>query len=70
VSIGHAIVDGAALLAALLAAMGGSPLAAAGTSVPARLAFLAATGCCAWLAAQVLDALPALGRAARPEGVR
>jgi hypothetical protein len=70
VSIGHVIVDGAAVVAALLATFGGSPLLAAGTSVPVRLAFLAATACCAWLAAQVLDALPALNRAARREGAR
>jgi Methylamine utilisation protein MauE len=70
VSIGHVIVDGVAVVAALLASFGDSPLAAAGTSVPVRLAFLAATACCAWLAAQVLDALPALNRATRTEGAR
>jgi hypothetical protein len=70
VSIGHVIVDGAAVVAALLAAFGGSPLSAAGTSVPVRLAFLASIACCAWLAAQVLDALPALNRATRREAAR
>jgi hypothetical protein len=70
VSIGHVVVDGAAVVAAGLATFGGSPLAAPGNSLPVRLAFLAATACCAWLAAQVLDALPALNRAARSEGAR
>ena len=70
VSIGHVLVDGAAVVAALLATFGDSPLSAAGASVAVRLAFLAATACCAWLAAQVLDALPALDRATRPEGAR
>jgi hypothetical protein len=63
VSMGHVIVDSAAALAAVLAAFGGSPLAAAGRSLAVRIAFLAAIACCAWLAAQVLDALPALSRA-------
>jgi hypothetical protein len=70
VSIGHVVVDGVAVVAALLATFGGSPLAAAGSSVAVRLAFFVAVACCAWLAAQVLDALPALNRAARSEGAR
>jgi hypothetical protein len=70
VSIGHVIIDGAAVAAGLLAGFGGSPVAAAGTSAPVRLAFLAAIACCAWLAAQVLAALPALSRATRTEGAR
>jgi hypothetical protein len=70
VSTGHVIVDGAAVVAALLATLGGSPLAAAGTGVAVRVAFLAAIVCCAWLAAQLLDALPALNRATRAAAAR
>jgi len=70
VSRAHVIVDGVAVVAALLASLGDSPLAAAGTSVAVRVAFLVAIGCCAWLAGQVLDALPALDRATRTETAR
>jgi len=70
VSPAHVVVDGAAVVAAVFAAFGGSPLAAAGNNVGVRLAFLAAIACCAWLAAQLLDALPALDRAARAGGAR
>ena len=66
ISVSHVIVDGVAVACSVFAALGGSPLAAAGNNPGMRLAFLAATGCCAWLAAQLLDALPALNRAARP----
>jgi hypothetical protein len=68
ISVSHVVVDGAAVVASLFAAFGGSPLAGAGNNIWVRLAFLAATGCCAWLAGQLLDALPALNRAARPRG--
>ena len=70
VSVSHVIVDGAAAVAALLAATGGSPLGAAGESLTARITFLVATGCCAWLGVQLLDALPALNRAVRAGGTR
>jgi hypothetical protein len=70
VSVAHVIVDGAAVVAAVLASFGDSPLAAAGTSVAVRLAFLAAIGCCAWLAGQLLDALPTLNRAVRAESAQ
>ena len=70
VSVSHVIVDGAAAVAALLAATGGSPLAAAGSGITARITFLVATGCCAWLGVQLLDALPALNRAVRAGGTR
>lgn len=70
VSVSHVVVDFAAAVAALLAATGGSPLVAAGSSPAARLTFLVATGCCAWLGVQLLDALPALNRAARAGGSR
>ena len=70
VSVAHVVVDGAAAVAALLAATGGSPLGAAGESLTARITFLVATGCCAWLGVQLLDALPALNRAVRAGGAR
>jgi hypothetical protein len=70
VSVAHVVVDGAAVLAAVFASLAGSPLAAAGDDPWARLAFVIAIGCCAWLAAQILDALPALTRAARAEAAQ
>ena len=70
VSVAHVVVDGGAAVAALLAATGGSPLGAAGESLTARITFLVATGCCAWLVVQLLDALPALNRAVRAGGAR
>ena len=70
VSVAHVVVDGGAVAAAAFAAFGGSPLTAAGNNVWVRIAFIAATACCAWLAAQMLDALPALNRAVRAEGSR
>jgi hypothetical protein len=70
VSVSHVVVDGAAALAALLAATGGSPLGAPGSSLTAHLTFLVATGCCAWLGVQLLDALPALNREVRAGGTR
>jgi len=70
VSVSHVVVDGAAAVAALLAATGGSPLDAAGTGLTARTTFLVATGCCAWLGVQLLDALPALNRVVRAGGAR
>jgi hypothetical protein len=70
VSVAHVVVDGAAAVAALLAATGDSPLGAAGESLTARITFLVATGCCAWLGVQLLDALPAVNRAVRAGGAR
>jgi hypothetical protein len=70
VSASHVVVDGAAAVVAVLASFGGSPLAAVGDSPAARVAFVAGIGCCAWLATQLLDAVPALNRAARTEGAR
>jgi hypothetical protein len=67
VSVSHVVVDGTAVIAAAFAAVGGSPLAAAGNNVWMQIAFIAATGCCAWLAAQLLEALPALNRDIRAE---
>jgi len=68
VSVSHVMVDGAAAFAALLAATGGSPVGAAGESLTTAILFLVATGCCAWLGVQLLDALPALNRAVRAGG--
>ena len=60
VSASHVVVNVAAVVAALLASAGGSPLAAVGDGVLARVAFVLLVGCCAWLVAIVLDSLPAL----------
>jgi hypothetical protein len=67
VSVGHVIVDSVAVVTALAASLGDSPLTAPGTSGAVRVAFLAGVGCCAWLVGQVLETLPALGRAVRAE---
>jgi len=56
----HIVVNFAAMIAALLAAAAGPPLAAVGTSVLARVSFVLLVGCCASLVAMVLDTLPAL----------
>jgi hypothetical protein len=61
----HIIVNFAALIAAALASAAGSPLAAVGSSAPARFAFVVLVGCCAWLVAIILDTLPALNARAQ-----
>jgi hypothetical protein len=61
----HIVVN----LAAVLATAGGeSPLAAVGTNLWSRVAFLLLVGCCAWLVAAVLDSLPTLNATMREGG--
>jgi hypothetical protein len=66
----HVIVDFAAVAAALLASPAGSPLAAAGNNVFARVAFVLLVACCAWLVAIILDSLPALNALAHKGDAR
>jgi hypothetical protein len=65
VTAAHIAINVVAAAAAALAATAGPPLAAAGTGAWSRVAFVVLVACCAWLAASVLDALPALGEFAR-----
>jgi hypothetical protein len=66
----HVVVNLAAAFAAALATAQGSPLAAVGSSIWARVAFVMLVGCCASLVASVLDALPTLNTAVREGGSR
>lgn len=67
----HVLVNFAAVITALLASAGSSPLTAvSGNSVLARIAFVVLVGCCAWLVAIVLDTLPALNAFTQEGGVR
>jgi hypothetical protein len=66
----HVIVNIAAAGVAGVAAATGSPLAEVGGSAWSRVAFVALVGCCAWLVASLLDAVPALNAAVRQGGSR
>jgi hypothetical protein len=61
----HVVINIAALIAAALAATAGPPLHAAGRDLWSRVAFVVLAGCCAWLVASIVDALPALHSAMR-----
>ncbi len=65
VSAAHVVIDVAAVLAAVAATAARSPLRAVGGGAWAWFAFAIGAGCCAWLGALMLDAVPALDRAAR-----
>ena len=66
----HIVVNISAALVAALAAATGAPLAAVGGSVWTRFAFVTLVGCCAWLVASLLDAVPSLRAAVRQGGSR
>ena len=66
----HVVVNIAAAIVSMLAVATGSPLAAVGSGIWSRLAFVVLVGCSAWLVASVLDALPALNAAVREGGSR
>jgi hypothetical protein len=69
VSYAHVIVNAGAVLVAVAAAFGGSPLARI-TDLPlAGVPFVALVLCGVWLATLMIDALPALQRATK-EGAR
>jgi hypothetical protein len=65
VAVTHVVVNFVAVAAALLASAAGSPLAATGDRLLARVAFAVLVGCCAWLVAIIIDALPALNTVTR-----
>jgi hypothetical protein len=66
----HVIVNIAAACVAGLATATGSPLIEVGGSASSRVAFVTLVGCCAWLVALLLDAVPALNAAVRQGGSR
>jgi hypothetical protein len=66
----HVVVNVAAAFVAALAGANGSPIAAVGAGVWARIAFVVLVGCCASLVALLLDALPMLNAAVREGGSR
>ena len=70
VTVAHVVVNCCAVVAAVLAVPGGSPLRATGSGLLAGLAFVLLVGCGAALVAVVLDGRPALGAPARPGGAR
>jgi hypothetical protein len=70
VSATHVVVNVAAAGVSLLAIAAGSPLAEVSGGVWSHLAFVMLVGCCAWLVAALLDALPALNTAVRQGGSR
>ena len=63
----HIVVNLAAAGVSLVAIATGSPV---GGDVWSHLAFVMLVGCCAWLVASLLDALPALDTAIRQGGSR
>jgi hypothetical protein len=60
VTVTHIVVNFASVIASLLAAAAGPPLAAAGSGTWARVSFVVLVTCCAWLVAMIIDTLPAL----------
>ena len=66
----HIVVNVACAGVSLVAIATGSPLAQVGGGVWLHLAFVMLVGCCAWLVASLLDALPALNTAVRQGGSR
>ncbi len=68
VGVSHLVVNVAAMGVAALATVAGSPIAAVGSGLWARVAFVVLVGCCAALVACVLDALPTLNAAVREGG--
>ena len=70
VSPTHIAVNVAAALLATIAITRSAPIAAAGSGLWERAAFIVLVGCCASLIALVLDALPTLNAAMRQGGPR
>jgi len=66
----HIVVNISAVFVAALAIAADAPLAEVGANVWSRSAFVTLVGCCAWLVAALLDALPALRVAVRQGGSR
>ena len=66
----HVIVNIAAAGIAGVATAAGAPLAAVGGGAWSRVAFVTLVGCCAWLVASLLDAVPALNSSVRQGGSR
>jgi methylamine utilization protein MauE len=66
----HVIVNLAAVGVAGVATATGSPLTEVAGSAWSGVAFVTLVGCCAWLVASLLDAVPALNAAVRQGGSR
>jgi hypothetical protein len=66
----HVIVNIAAAGIAGVATAAGAPLAAVGGGAWSRVVFVTLVGCCAWLVASLLDAVPALNASVRQGGSR
>ncbi|HEY5013643.1 MAG TPA: MauE/DoxX family redox-associated membrane protein [Acidimicrobiia bacterium] len=67
VSRTHVLIDLGAVIVALAAASGASPLAALGHRPMAAVLFVALVACCVQLVALTLDVLPALAHAVKEE---
>ena len=64
------MIDVAAVIAATFAIGAWSPLAAVSGDFGRVAVFVVLVGCCAWLVALLLDALPALAAEVREGGTR